>query len=135
MEKITSYFYSGEEMPCKRYYIDYGAGAGNEEVTGTIAEAMRVADKGARYTGKDIRIYVADAYEAKGPDVLPVAVRHWWNYAFDEDAEENGNISTKDVIEIGEGYFDAWRVREDDEEVEAEYECRVEWSTYCAEMY
>lgn len=121
------YYYSGEEMPTKKYYIRYGTGAGDEEVEGTLAEAMRKADEGAAYTQHNIEIYQRGS--------LHVAVRHWFGVSFDPNDEANRYITADDVIEIGDGYYDAWKVREDDEEADAMYECRYDWKTYTHEMY
>ena len=40
----------------EKYYIDYGTGAGNEQITGTLEDAKKAAVEGARYTQTDITI-------------------------------------------------------------------------------
>lgn len=39
-----------------KYYVNYGTGAGNEEVEGTLEDAMRVAEEGLTYTQQSVRI-------------------------------------------------------------------------------
>ena len=39
-----------------RYYIDYGTGAGNEWVTGTLEDAKQTAAKNVAYTQTDVVI-------------------------------------------------------------------------------
>ena len=39
-----------------KYYIDYGTGAGNEWVTGTLEEAKQAAVEGVSYTQTDVVI-------------------------------------------------------------------------------
>ena len=46
-----------------KYYVDYGTGAGNEWVEGTLEDAMKVAEKGAAYTQMDINIENEDGVE------------------------------------------------------------------------
>ena len=94
------YYYSGEEMPNRKYYIYYGTGAGDEEVEGTLAEAMRRADEDAAYTQHDIKIYLAEAFDSMGTDALPVAERRWQNSQFDADDEANRYITAKDVSRL-----------------------------------
>lgn len=53
-----------------RYYINYGTGAGNEYVDGTLEDAKKVAEDGLAYTQTDVRIQTED-----GEDV---AVLNWY---------------------------------------------------------
>lgn len=134
MAKVKDYFYSGEEMQQKSYYINYGTGAGNEYVDGTIADAMRVADSNASYTECDIEIYTASAWKDLGSDALVVAVRHWRDVPFDPNDEANRNITDSDIIPIGSGYYDAWSVREDEND-DITNACVCDWVIYTDEMY
>lgn len=60
-----------------RYYINYGTGAGNECVDGTLDEAKKVAEQGLAYTQTDVRIQTED-----GEDV---SVLNWYGVAPEED--------------------------------------------------
>lgn len=39
-----------------KYYVNYGTGAGNEEINGTLEEAMKVAEEGLSYTQQTVCI-------------------------------------------------------------------------------
>lgn len=52
-----------------KYYINYHTGAGNEEITGTLAEAMEVAEKGLAYTQQPVTIHCDGEEVARLP---------WW---------------------------------------------------------
>lgn len=60
-----------------KYFINYGTGAGNEEVDGTIEDAKRVAEDGLSYTQTDVKIQTED-----GEDV---AVLNWYGVQPEED--------------------------------------------------
>lgn len=82
----------------KKYYIDYGTGAGNEYVEGTLEQAQQVANKGASYTGEDIMILIPDEYL--------VCSRKWYGVPFDVQLYDD----TSDVILFGNlGYYDEWQ--------------------------
>lgn len=79
-----------------KYFIDYGTGAGNEWVSGTLADAKAVADDGAAYTQCGICII--------GEDGEAVAGRPWIGRAFDPEADPD-----TDPIYFGSfGYFGDW---------------------------
>lgn len=59
------------------YYVIYGTGAGNEEVEGTLEDAMRAAEEGLSYTQKSVKIEDEDGEE--------VAVLPWYGTAPEED--------------------------------------------------
>ena len=80
----------------EKYLIDYGTGAGNQEVEGTLEEAMKIADKGACYTQCDICIYNQNG------DI--VAARQWWGVTYDDS-----QLEEEDSIEFGTfGYYSDW---------------------------
>lgn len=60
-----------------KYYVNYGTGAGDEVVDGTIDEAKKVAEDGIAYTQTDIKIQTEE-----GEDV---AVLPWYGVAPEED--------------------------------------------------
>lgn len=60
-----------------RYYINYGTGAGNEYVDGTLEDAKRVAEDGLAYTQTDVKIQTED-----GEDV---SVLNWHEMQPEED--------------------------------------------------
>ena len=81
-----------------KYRINYGTGAGDETVNGTLEQAMKVADDGAAYTQRDIRI------EDENSDL--VALRHWWGVKYDPDESDE-----TDIIGFGDfGYYGEWTV-------------------------
>lgn len=59
------------------YYVNYGTGAGNEEVEGTLEDAMRVAEDGLSYTQESVKIEDEDGEE--------VAILPWYGTAPEED--------------------------------------------------
>ncbi len=59
------------------YYINYGTGAGNEFVDGTLEEAKKAAEEGLAYTQEDVKIQTED-----GEDV---AVLKWYGVQPEED--------------------------------------------------
>lgn len=87
---------------CKHYglrmhdgKIDYHTWAGNTTAE-TLEEAMRIADRGAAYTGEDISIYDDDDRE--------VMRRRWWGSCNEDeiDAED-------DPIVFGTfGFYGGW---------------------------
>lgn len=60
-----------------KYYIDYGTGAGNEYVEGTLDEAKKVAEVGLSYTQTDVKVQTED-----GEDV---AILKWYGVQPSED--------------------------------------------------
>lgn len=60
-----------------KYYVNYGTGAGDEYVEGTLDDAKKVAEDGIAYTQTDIKIQTED-----GEDV---AVLTWYGVAPEED--------------------------------------------------
>ena len=94
-----------------RYYINYGTGAGNEWITGTLEDAQTAADAGAAYAQESISIYDEDGYNAThgeyAQDADPVCMRRWWDVKFDP-AEDDAPES--DIISYGDcGYYGAWQ--------------------------
>lgn len=39
-----------------KYYVNYGTGAGNEDVEGTLEDAMKIAEEGLAYTQQSVSI-------------------------------------------------------------------------------
>lgn len=60
-----------------RYFVNYGTGAGNEWVSGTLEDAKNIAEGGAAYTQTDIRIQ-----SENGEDV---AVLNWYGVVPSDD--------------------------------------------------
>lgn len=60
-----------------KYYVNYGTGAGNEYVEGTLDDAKKVAEDGLAYTQTDVKIQTED-----GEDV---AVLPWYGVVPEED--------------------------------------------------
>lgn len=60
-----------------KYYINYGTGAGNECVDGTLDEAKKAAEEGLTYTQTDVKIQTEE-----GDDV---AVLRWYGVQPEED--------------------------------------------------
>jgi len=60
-----------------KYYVNYGTGAGNEEIEGTLEDAMRVAEEGLTYTQQSVRI--------EGEDGEVIANLPWYGVAPDKD--------------------------------------------------
>ncbi len=84
-----------------RYLFDYGAGAGNEEVTtDDLDKVLEIADGGASYTQQNIKVYEKDE---EGEEEL-IAIRYWdGRPAFDE-IEMNEN-----PLKFGDwGYYGDW---------------------------
>ena len=82
-----------------KYYIDYGTGAGNEYVEGTLEQAQQTANQGASYTGENIKIIISDEHL--------VCSRKWYGVPFDVELYEDA----ADVIPFGNfGYYDEWQV-------------------------
>lgn len=80
----------------KTYNIKYHTGAGDETVTGTLEDAMRVADEGAAYTQKDITIEDSDGNE--------ITRRVWFGTGYDPDSD-----SQQDPICFGGfGFYADW---------------------------
>jgi hypothetical protein len=46
-----------------KYFINYNTGAGNEEVNGTLDQAIDTAIKGISYTGENVDIYNVNDFE------------------------------------------------------------------------
>lgn len=91
-----------------KYYIDYGTGAGNEVVEGSIGDAQERADTGACYTQCSITIYEVDE-QAKL--LMPIYQRDWCGVAFDEEqAELYEDGENADVLDYGDfGYYAPWQ--------------------------
>lgn len=64
-----------------RYYVNFGTGAGDEQVDGTLEDAKKAAENGLAYTQTDVRIQTED-----GEDV---AVLKWYGV---EPGEESALI-------------------------------------------
>lgn len=60
-----------------KYYVNYGTGAGNEYVEGTLEEAMKVAEDGLAYTQQSVSI--------EDEDGKAVAQLPWYGVAPEED--------------------------------------------------
>lgn len=60
-----------------KYYINYGTGAGDEYIEGTLDEAKKVAEDGLSYTQQDVKIQTED-----GEDVSVLA---WYGVQPEED--------------------------------------------------
>lgn len=60
-----------------KYFINYGTGAGNEYVEGTLDEAKKVAEDGLSYTQTDVKVQTED-----GDDV---AILKWYGVQPGED--------------------------------------------------
>jgi hypothetical protein len=74
-----------------KYYIDYGTGAGNEWVTGTLEDAKKVAAEGVSYTQTDA-VILEDGEE--------VARLFWTGGLPDDDIDE--------VVRFGDFGFYSW---------------------------
>lgn len=59
------------------YYINYGTGAGNEFVDGTLEDAKKVAEEGLAYTQEDVKVQTEDGEDA--------AVLKWYGVQPEED--------------------------------------------------
>lgn len=60
-----------------KYYINYGTGAGNEYVEGTLEDAKKVAEDGLSYTQTDVKVQTED-----GEDV---AILKWYGVQPEKD--------------------------------------------------
>lgn len=81
------------------YMIRYNTGVGDEEITGTLDTAKRIADEGAAYTQQDIVIEDESGCE--------VARRRWYGVELDED-EVGDEID--DYITFGRyGFYAPWQ--------------------------
>lgn len=81
-----------------KFYIDYGTGAGNEIIEGTIEDAKREADEGICYTQTDCKIY-----EGESNDGNLIVTRHWWGCEPTDEDEED------DIIKVGGGFYSEWQ--------------------------
>lgn len=90
-----------------KYYINYGTGAGNFEVEGTLEQAMKEAENGVAYTQKSVRIEITieDEYGNKFPRTI--AVLPWYEY----EPEENEKVTCQ-FDEFG--FYGEWEVLEND---------------------
>lgn len=87
----------------RTYKIDYNTGAGNRSISGTLEQAMALADEYAAYTQRDITI--------KDEAGHMVARRSWWGEVFDPDITED-----IDPIEFGDfGHYSDWETFTPDE--------------------
>jgi len=76
-----------------KYFIDYGTGAGNRMMEGTLEEAMAAAEKGLAHTQVNVTIYDENTTE--------IARLPWWGVAPEED-----DIVTS---QFGNGFFGEWQ--------------------------
>lgn len=77
-----------------KYYINYGTGAGNEWVEGTLEEAKQIADRGISYTECSVSIY--------DENMEFVCKRKWWGCL-------TGIEECTDPIDFGSfGFYDDW---------------------------
>lgn len=85
----------------KTWCIDFGTGAGNYSIEGTVETAMESADRDAAYTQQSITIK-ADDGEAY--------IRRWWSVEYDPSETES---TEDDIIDFGKlGYYEAWETWE-----------------------
>lgn len=83
----------------KVWTINYGTGAGNKTIEGTLDDAKALADEGACYTQTSITIYDGET---------PVATRKWYGLDF-EQCRGDYDTEDPDVITIGSsGFYDEW---------------------------
>lgn len=83
-----------------KYYINYGTGAGNEYAE-TLEQAMTIADEGAAYTQRDIRVTDAESGDL-------AAIRPWCGVKYDPDESEE---TEDEIIAFGDfGYYGAWQI-------------------------
>ena len=81
----------------QQYYINYGTGAGNFHIVGTLEQAQEAADESAAYTQSNI--YIQDS---EGNDIV---TRHWWGCINNNDIEDCDN-----PIQFGKfGYYGDWQ--------------------------
>lgn len=81
----------------KTYYIDYGTGAGNEEITGTLEEAMKTAEENCSYT--NCSVVIRDPQNGESLATLPF-------YSLPYNEEE---APAENPIIFGEnGYYGDW---------------------------
>lgn len=77
-----------------KYYINYGTGAGNEWMEGTLEEAKQTADQEISYTECSVSIY--------DENMNFVCKRKWYDCLTDID-------DCIDPIQFGDyGFFDDW---------------------------
>lgn len=82
-----------------KYYLSLNSMMDDEEIDGSLDEAMAKADEMACYTQQNIRIYADDKR-----DTL-VAERRWYG------VEPDDEVSEGDIISFGKfGYYDEWYV-------------------------
>lgn len=87
-----------------KYYINYGTGAGNEVVEGTLEDAKRVADDGAEYTQQDIVIHDYEKYFDYSEINSEITRRCWYGVELDEEIED-----VDECICFGNfGYYAPW---------------------------
>lgn len=77
-----------------KYYINYGTGAGNEYIKGTLEEAKKVAEDGLAYTQTDVKIQTED-----GEDV---AALNWYGVQPEEDDVVTARFGDR-------GFYGEWR--------------------------
>lgn len=87
---------NGKEKKMGRYYIDYGTGAGNEWVHGTLEDAKAIADEGATYTQCSITI--------QDSDYSDICTRHWDGSTYDKDMVDDENP----IIFGDYGFYSDW---------------------------
>ena len=87
-----------------KYYIDYGTGAGNKWVEGTLQDAMKQADNGATYTKETYGVYL---YNEALEEYTPVAVRTWYGTQYNADDE---SLYAEEPITFGNfGFYGDWQ--------------------------
>lgn len=80
------------------YYIDFGTGAGNFEIKGTLEDAMKAAEKELAYTQLPVNIYKKGRIGSGMPDArLP-----WYGVEPEEDDIVTANF--------GYGFYGEWVV-------------------------
>lgn len=78
-----------------KYFINYGTGAGNEWVEGTLEDAKQIADQGTSYPGCSVSIY--------DENMEFVCKRKWWGCL-------TGIEDCVNPIQFGSfGFYDDWR--------------------------
>ncbi len=86
----------------EKYYIEYGTGAGNKYVEGTLDEAKAEADKGASYTQC---FYCIRAVDDNGNPAEIICIRLWWSTKYNPDIDDDD-----DIISFGDfGFYGSWQ--------------------------
>lgn len=81
-----------------KYYVDYGTGASDFVIEGSLEEAMKAADESIAYTQTSVYIKDYDTHK-------DIAFRRWYGVSPDNNVENN-----KDIIDFGNfGFYDNWQ--------------------------